>query len=360
MNEKIKILNMLENGDITADEASKLLSAIEQSEPQMQNNNNSNNYNNTSRHNIDFSKIANKIGKVTEKVAKKTVEIYGEVEKEVKGFIKSRQSASNKMSYSKEFNFSLIEYENDLEIKGLNGEIVLKGYNGDKLTIRAVYIPKIQDAKIDFYTPSSKNYMFLFNDEEFEKVSIEALIPKKYFKKLSIGAKNCNFSVDNIDFEDIEAKTSDSNGILENCNGKKANIDNINGKLIIRDINFEILKVCNINDYIKLNNIDVEKLDVDILNGEINLSNEVLNNYESYDWKIETQNHNINIEINASNIEYDLKARTSLGQINILKNNLKYLERSEGFVIAKSEDTISYFKKLNLDLKTSNSTITIK
>ena len=55
-NERIKILKMLENGDITADEASKLLSALESSSQSYSNNTNNNN-----NQSIDFNKIINKI-----------------------------------------------------------------------------------------------------------------------------------------------------------------------------------------------------------------------------------------------------------------------------------------------------------
>ncbi len=350
-NERIKILKMLENGEITAEEASKLLSAIE---GKGQNTGN-NNYNNNQS--IDFSKIMSKISSTTQVLAKKTSKIYQEVEKEIKNVIKNTNISSNKNNLCKEYNFLLNEGANNLDLKSLNGEMVLKGYNGDKLTLKVLYIPKSDNSFIDFYNTDNKKYILNFKEQDFEKVSLEALVPKKYFKNISLNGLNSNFSLDSVNFENIFCETSRCNGIIENSEGENININNINGKLIVRNIKANDLKINNINNYVKLNNIDIKNISVDVLNGEISVINDYLNQFDDYNWKLETQNNHINIEINTDNVNYNIDARTTLGKVNILKNNLVYSEKNDYRVLAKTENFNSLFKNLNLTLETANSTI---
>ncbi len=361
-NERIKILKMLENGEITADEASKLLSSIEGKSSSYTSdtyNNNVNN-NNDSGQSIDFNKIVNKLTNTTQILVKKTSKIYNDLEKEVKNIFKNVNSGtSSKNSVCKEFNIALNDTDNNLDLKSLNGEMVLKGYNGDKLTLKVVYIPKTVDATIDFYNTDNKKYVLTFKEDNFEKVSLEALVPKKYFEVISISGLNCNFSLDNLNFEKILTDTTNCNGIIENCEGQDININNVNGKLIIRNIKSNNLKVCNINCYVKLKNTDVKNLSIDVLNGEIDVTSDYLNLFNDYNWKLETQNNSINVEINTDNINYDIDARTSLGKINILKNNLVYSEKSDYRVKAKTENKNELFKNLNLSLDTANSTIIV-
>ncbi len=360
-NEKIKILKMLENGEITADEASKLLSALEGKSFYTSTNNNNNNNNNSNNNNngssIDFNKILNKITSTTQVLAKKTSQIYNGLEKEFKGIFKNINTSSNKSNICKEFNIDLTDVNNTLDVKSLNGEMVLKGYNGDKLTLKAIYIPKDINANIDFYNTDNKKYIFTFREEIFEKVSIEVLVPKKYFDTICVGGLNSNFSLDSLNFKNIISDTTNCNGIVENCEGNDININNVNGKLIIRGIKSDNLKVCNINSYVKLKNIDIKNVSVDVLNGEIDVVNDYLNLFDDYKWKLETQNNPINVEINTDNINYNIDAKTSLGRVNILKNNLIYSEKSDFKVVAITENKNELFKNLSLFLETTNSTI---
>lgn len=357
-NEKIKILKMLENGEITTDEAIKLLSVVEgnfsTNTTYSSNNTNNNNGNTTS---IDFNKLKHKLAKTTNILAQKTSKIYSGVEKEVKNIFKNINISSTKTNSVKEFNFSLNETGNILDLKALNGETVLKGYNGDKLTLKVMYIPKQQDADIQFYYLDDKKYTLKFKEEFFEKISIEALIPKKYFKNISLNLINTNFLLDSVNFENIFCETTKCNGIIENSDGQNINVNNVNGKIIVRNIKADNLKICNINDYVKLNNIDIKEVFVDVLNGEIDVINDYLNSFDSYNWKLETQSNPINVEINTDNIRYNIDATASVGKINILKNNLVYSEKTDYKVVAKTENDNPDFKSLNLCLETANSTI---
>lgn len=364
MNEKMKILKMLENGDITADEAAKLLSILEDKDVKKSKGTKvfeSNNNNNTSSsgYSIDISNVKNKIFNVTNKITKTTSSIYKGIEKEVKNFVSNINISTNKGDLVKEFNFLLSGEDNILDFSSINGELVLKGYNGDKLTLKVVYLPKNNDANIEIYKTENKKYKLAFEKELFSKVSIEALIPRKYIKTIFLSAMNTNFSVDNVMIEELFCETENSNGILENVQGKNVNINNSNGKLIIRNVSLDSLKVLNLNHYVNFSNVDIKDLVVDVLNGKITLVNDYFNLFEDYNWKLETQNSPIMIEINTDNVNYDIDAKTSLGNINILKNNLVYMKNEPCIIIAKSQNKDKSFKNLKLNLETTNSTIVL-
>ena len=344
-NERMKILELLENGDITAEEANKLLKAIE---------NNSNNSNNDS---INFTKVSNKVNDILGLITKKTSSMGVHLGNEIKNLVKNINISNTKNSFYKEFEFELDNIKKDLTLKSLNGEMVLKGYNGNKITLKAIYIPKNTKNNLIFCNQDSNKYVLSFNENDFEKVSIDVLIPKKCLQNIYINCINSNISLSSMNFANIFCETSACNCIIENSDGDNININNINGKIIIRNTKANNLKVCNINEYVKLNNIDIKNISLDILNGEIGVLNDYLNLFDDYKWRFETQNMPINIQINTDNINYSIDAQTSLGKINILKNNLAYYEKSDKRVLAKIERPYDLFKNLDLIMQTTNSAI---
>lgn len=359
--EKMKILKMLENGEITADEANKLISIISNAQSDNNNryNNSNSNNNNSNRtsNGYNFDNIANKITNVANKISTKTVSAYFGIEKKTKDIFKNvNLNSISKKNICKEFNYTLISKNNNLNIKGLNGEVVVKGYNGDKLTITAKYVPK-NFSHIDIINENINDFYINFNENEFYKVSLEILLPTKYFDNILVNAISSNYLVDNIVASEIKCISKTSNGIVENCDVYDIKIDNTDGKLIVRNVKSNSLNISNINDYINLKNIDCENLYADTLNGEISIVNDYLNAFDNYKWTLETQNNPISIEINTDNVNYDIEAQTSLGKVNILKNNILYYEKNDFKVMAKSENKNNSFKNLNINAQTTNSTI---
>lgn len=379
-NEKNKILKMLENGEISSDEASKLLSILENvssnknKENSFINNSNSNNNNNGDRCNsnnknsstfskldVDLSNILDKVNTATSTLVQKGTGIFKIIEKEVKTAVSSipkKSTPSNKQSFYKEFNFETSDYDNSLNLKSLNGEMILKGYNGNKLTVKIIYIPTSSSTNINI-SNTMKDYNLIFDESAFEKVSIEVLIPSKCFKSIKLIAYNSNFCIDGLEFGSLNVNSLNSNCIVENCLSDYMFLDGVDSKFIVRNTISNKGEIYNVSNFVKLNNIDIKELKVDVINSDISLVNGYLNKFKDYLWYLEAQNNTINIEINTDDINYDIDATSNLGKISILKHNLDFSTRTDSKVIAKSNNTTQLFKYLNLEVKNTNADIVI-
>ena len=202
------------------------------------------------------------------------------------------------------------------------------------------------------------NYILNFKQEDFKKVSIEVLMPIKYFKQINVNNINSNFSIDTLKFETLISKSNSSNGIIENCDCNSINIDsNTDGKFIVRNILAESLNINTINGFVKLKNLDVKNVKVDNINGEIEAINDYFNKYDDYNWVLETQNNPINVEINTNNVNYKIKAKTTLGSIDINKNNLSFLEKTAFSILAETESKNINNKNMDISLMNTNSKI---
>ena len=363
-NERNKILKMLENREITVEEASRLLAALENRSSGIEFNNSTLNSNNNNNNNInkstnkDFSNIINKVSNIASTVVKKGAVVANNIESEVKKFISEHKSTKSNSIFNKEFNYNLFSFENNIQLSSLNGEMHLKGYNGDKLTLRAIYEPLNSNANIEFYNLGDNNYILNFKQEDFKKVSIEVLMPIKYFKQINVNNINSNFSIDTLKFETLISKSNSSNGIIENCDCNSINIDsNTDGKFIVRNILAESLNINTINGFVKLKNLDVKNVKVDNINGEIEAINDYFNKYDDYNWVLETQNNPINVEINTNNVNYKIKAQTTLGSIDINKNNLSFLEKTAFSILAETESKNINNKNMDISLMNTNSKI---
>lgn len=366
--ERIKILKMLENKQITAEEASRLLAALQNKETMessfYNSNNNSNNNSSDSKKatsSIDFSDIKNKVAGFATSVYKKSVKVLNNLEQDIRNTLKNtsnnNKTYNNSQDILKEFNYT-ITYNQNIRLAALNGEMQIKGYNGDKLTLRVKYTPLIANSNIEFNNYDNNNYVLNFKKECFKKISVEALVPNKNLDKLELDNIGSNCSVDGVKFESLSIISQNSNAIIENCTAKNIKLENNNkGKFILRNITADALNINNIDGFVKLKNLDIQNVTVDNINGEIEAINDYFNKYEDYKWKLETQNSNINVEINTDNVNYDIKAQTTLGSIELNKRNLSFAERSQYSVLASTENKNSSYKNMDIHLTTTNSKI---
>lgn len=340
-NEKEKIFKMLENKEINAEEATKLLSALNSVA------NTANKQNNSSS--PDLSNILNKVGNVASNLIKKGAVFIKD--------ISNQKNTNNNSWITKEFNYNLSCFNNNIKLNSLNGEAILKGYNGDKLTLRLMYKLKNPNGKINFYNIGNDTFSLEYESNSFEKVSFEVLLPMKYFKNIEMSNINSNYSIDRINFDKITLESRNSNGILENIEGKDLKLDNLNGNLIFKNILCQNTNINNINGYLKIKNIDSKELEIDSINANVEILNDYLNKYENYNWTIETQNSPIKVEINTDTVNYNIKASTTLGNIDINKPNIIFEERNSSKVVAYNENKNHNYKNMNIYMSTTNSTI---
>ena len=140
-------------------------------------------------------------------------------------------SKNNLNKTSKEFSFKLDSSNNNMDLKGLNGEVKLEGYDGNELILKSTYIPKEEGYKIDFYKDKKGKFILSFEDDKFKEVSIDVLVPKGYFKDIDISSVNSDNHLEKLSTKEVDLKAFNGDIVVEEYNGEDLIIDNMNYKM---------------------------------------------------------------------------------------------------------------------------------
>ncbi len=339
-NEKMKILKMLEEGKINAQEASRLLESGKfESYKEENRSNDQGGARSASRptgktfddyaddFNRKFSSLAGelepKINKFAEKVVEKTVAVADKISETIASsdFSISKPSGRAAATEPRQFELKVSQGENQLDLRGLNGDVLVKGYNGDKISIKVYASATPYNAPISL-SQYGNTYKLVYNENEFQKVSIDAFVPSNMFNHIKISTENGKVTL-----SDVVSKT----GV----------IDNFNGQILI-------------------NNAEIENLVTNSSNAPILFDIKKLNVFSDYNWKAETNNAKIELILPTSNqYGYDVEAHTSLGNIRLGLTNMQFFANNGYNIEARTIEYNKAMQKINLKLQTSGAQITI-
>lgn len=398
-NEKMTILKMLEQGKISAEEASKLLNAcsgagVSQESSKTNTNSyqktnskvyghegNSNNSNNTGGYNTshrDFNDFASEIGKkfetftkdmepkihkFTEVIAEKTTSVADKISKSFAEStprttarpVVSSMRPGNSVSYE----YKITEGGNDLNLIGIKGDISIKGYNGDKLSGNIFYKLKRSGSSIKIMNLGNK-YFADYNEDEFEIVSIDALIPDRLFKNIRVQTYSGNIIVENIMCDELFISNSNSNITVKNVNSQNIKIEGNNGKLSFNNINAVNASIENFNGDVESYDVDISNMKLESFNAKITMYISNFYRYDDYLWIIETSNAPLKLNLgNNSDLGYYIKAQTSLNNVRVGLGGLQFLNSRPDFIEAKSVNFEKAKKHIKLSLETSNAMLAV-
>lgn len=353
-NEKMRILKMLEDRKITAEEAERLLQVV----------------NSTPSGGSQTEKTSKGeslgLDDFTENLTKKIEVLAKDFEPTIKGLTsklvtatakatdKLSQTFSEHMSGSgagkasggststevgtKRFEIKVTEENSELNLTGVNGQVRVKGYNGDKITLNVDYKVKRKDASIELIKLGNK-YLLHYNESDFDTVSIEGYVPESMFSKIKINNSNKEVNICKISCNEISIESSNATMELEDIKANVGNFENVNGK---------------VNSV----NIDIAKLKLSTFNNSIRICNESFMKFQNYFWDIETSNNSLDLTL-PTNVAYYIKAETSLGDIKVGLTDMNFLSSTTSSVEAKSINYDSKPNKVKMKLETSNGLITI-
>ncbi len=386
--DKLLILKMLEEKKITAEEAAKLLESVgggKATKKVYNHDNNTNRPNSQEGQSIDdftsdmakkFDNLAKdlepKIHSLTKVIAQKTADAADKLSKTLQNYQESEiktppprtappRPETRTYGPGKEKTFEMVVSgnENQLNLSSLNGDVFIKGYNGDKITLKLFYKSRKNSDDIEFVKLSNK-YLLNYNEDDFETVSLDIFLPEKLFSNLIIDTNNGKISVSTVVCEYLIINNLNGSTALKDINCQNMKIDCNNNNLSLENIKGKIAKVENYNGSLNLTNLDVEKVKIDSFNCNINANIETYNLFEEYVWEIEASNGKIGFNLpSRNNIGYYINARTSLNNVKVGIVGLSYLANSANFIEARSINYDSVSKRILLRMETSNAPIVI-
>lgn len=365
--ERIIILRMLEEGRISAEDATKLLDEISKDGVNLDTHNNTEDtfletFTYDLGRKIDtFTKgFEPKFHKITETLVEKTANLADKIAKSMPTIeVPKRNKQANRNILEHTFEIRVQETYNELALSSFNGDVRINGYNGNLIKAIVKYIPKSGGANIDLLKLGEK-YILNYNEDLFESVSIYAFIPKSLFNNIDIQCTNGIAYVNSIKVEYLLLNNLNNNSELKDIEAGIVKIDANNGSLKVTNLICKSGKFEISNGKLNITNFDIENLFISAFNSNTNIDISKFNKFNGYTWNIESFNGKIYINIPSTpDIGYYIKAQTSLNNVNIGLTGLDYILYFSSYVEAKSVNYDVIFKHVSISAETTNAPINI-
>jgi len=236
------------------------------------------------------------------------------------------------------FEIGVTGFSNELVLVALNGPIVVKGYNGDKISVKVSCRAKRHDADIRLVSHGDK-YILNYDDTAFTALAISAYIPERMFRSVRVESVGGAVTAASITADEFTAYGSGARVEAAGISAKKAVIESENGE-------------------ISCVNIDAETLRVETSNAPISLSITDITKYTDYSWHIETSNGRILANVPSEpGLGYRLRAQSALGTVRAGLTGLAFSLNAPSNVEATSANYGSCKKRVNLTVESSNADI---
>lgn len=363
------ILDMLQNGKISSEEAQRLLKAVNRNEDnQTVSSNNSNN----GHADIDFSSMLNSFGnkinnavknlqpvlsKAASTVIEKSADAAESISKALSEGSSSRHTAA-KPAKSKEFDVLAENVGSRLELRAINGNLKINGYNGNRLTLKVNYSTSSPDDISLTYNDSICRLDF--NEACMKELFIEALIPNGMFETIWLSDLNGKVDIVGLNCQQLQLEASDAAVTIQGAAFEKADIDTNNSNISINGMHGSLFNIEGFGGKAALSDVDYDSLNLSVTNSEVSLSIDKLMHHNNYKWKIDAANSGMTIKFNNSDkIAYNINAQALLSEVAVALKNLEYEVNNGSAVQARSFDFDSSKRRIFLECKASNFPISI-
>jgi len=258
------------------------------------------------------------------------------------------------------FEMTVAAENSELVLAGLNGSVSIKGYNGDKLSVKVLSIPVRGGAEIDLAVLGSK-YILRYEENDFKNVHIDAFVPAKLFDSIRLSTTNgaltaSALTTTNCKLETLNGDTEATDIIAEN-----AVIECHNGKLALRGITAACASIECFNGPIAATNTDIAQMKMNTYNGPINLQLARFQCFNDYEWEVESNNAKMNLALPTASaaLGYKVHAHSTLGTVKLWMSGLAFSRKETSFAEAQSLHYSSAEKKVHLNLAASNALLEV-
>jgi DUF4097 and DUF4098 domain-containing protein YvlB len=393
MEERMFILKMLQEGKITAEEAHKLLEAIDKNgaAPEAEAKKNE------ARFDDKVQKLQEKASRVAEKFSStlnnSTEKISSNTEKLGDDFSKRMESFGNdiaesagkftdklinylgnfidvghdKYQYKKNFAYELPD-DAEIKIDTCNFAVMVNPTAESMLSVNLYVNTFIPNLVIDEYfmigqVEKSISIKTQFPSRAWGKIEIN--VPK-HLSHLHIITSNGKCELVDITADSIQSNTSNGKICLYNCQSKTLEAITSNGKILASQTTSGFADFSTSNGKIEIEHCKFNKLDAKTSNGAIVLSGMDKMDSAEGSYSLRTSNGKIVIELkDSSELGYMIDATTSLGSITVELPQLNYFVDKKSFSMQSSAhiksanfDTVE--NKILIHAHTSNSSISIQ
>jgi hypothetical protein len=248
---------------------------------------------------------------------------------------------------------------NELSLSCMNGDLRIKGYNGDKITARLLYRTKSHGAGIEMVKLGGK-YFLKYEPDEFQMVSIDAYVPERAFGVIKIDGMNGQLDAASLSANEMRFSNANGNTILAYLSAGNISAESSNGRFSVSNIAAESATVENLNGPMEADELDISKLKLSNYNSPLSIIMSKFARFNDYIWSVETGNAKLNINLpTAPDLGYHIKAHAAMSEIRFGLTGLQYLINEPSLVEARSVNFDKAAKKIKLAVETSNAPLLI-
>jgi DUF4097 and DUF4098 domain-containing protein YvlB/polyhydroxyalkanoate synthesis regulator phasin len=363
--EKLKVLELLQEGKINAEDALKLLDTLP-----------------------DERKEKN-----TQQQKKKSSQAYtipmdGEWVQALKEGLHSVKDVIQTFTYENGILQKPIAFEfetdtspeniNNFKLLGKNSSVTVKGYDGDTIKISGQYTTKKPDDVGIHFSADNGNYELLYNVGAVSSMSILAEVPQRAdikniqaeskngsitytdldAKNITLITKNSNIKAENTHCQNFDAKTSNSSINAQNVKATGIILTTSNASISLSGANAKTAKLQTSNASIKCFEVDVKDLYLKTSNGSLSIEEFKTGENLEYNLEAHTSNAKINLAL-PEGIGHKIHASTSMGNISNDLPNMVFREKTKTFISGETSGYENFAKRVKVKTDTCNASIKI-
>ncbi|MCL2397505.1 MAG: DUF4097 domain-containing protein [Defluviitaleaceae bacterium] len=247
----------------------------------------------------------------------------------------------------------------ELNLAGLNGQVLVKGYNGDKINAKIFTVAKRPGARVELATLGNKYYL-AFDENDFERVCIDAFVPETMFDNMRVATTNGDIRIATIAATNVMVENMNGSTEIVGVSAKTIVAESNNGHLRLADTKADRASVENFNGGISISKIDIASLKTTTFNGPIDMQIADFAAHDYYNWHVETSNGKLGVILPSyATMGYHIKAHAALDNVKLGLVGMNYLRNDKSFVEAKSINYDAAVKKADMTLVTSNAPLVV-
>ncbi|MCL2573630.1 MAG: DUF4097 family beta strand repeat-containing protein [Defluviitaleaceae bacterium] len=247
----------------------------------------------------------------------------------------------------------------ELNLSGLNGQVLVKGYNGDKISAKIYTVAKRAGAKAELAVLGNKYYL-AYDENDFERVCIDAFVPESMFDNVRIATVNGDIRAATLTANFVQIESMNGGTEVAEVSAQNIVIESNNGGLILKDSAAHTATIENFNGGISIHKIDIANLKATTFNGAVDMQIAGFTAYDHYNWHVETSNGKLGVVLPSySTLGYHVKAHAALGDVKLGLVGMNYLRNDKSFVEAKSIGYDEALKKVDMTLATSGASLVV-
>ena len=247
----------------------------------------------------------------------------------------------------------------ELNLNGLNGQVLVKGYNGDKISAKIYTVAKRAGAKAELAVLGNKYYL-AYDENDFERVCIDAFVPETMFDNIRIATVNGDIRAATLTTTFLQIDNMNGTTEISAISAQNIAVESNNGALRFMDSAAHTANIENFNGGISISKIDIANLKAATFNGAVDMQIAGFDAYDHYNWHVETSNGKLSLILPSYNtLAYHIKAHAALDSVKLGLMGMNYLRNDKSFVEAKSINYDGSLKKVDMALFTSNAPLVV-